>query len=516
MEHAEYEAIMRFVPANMEAEAALLGALMIDNRLVERVSARLQADHFLEPMHARIYDRILMLVGKGQLASPITLRPFFDGETFDYTDEVDGSNVEKPIHIYLAQLTGSGAGLIGAPEFARQISDLYLHREMIALARDVGDLAANTAESVNPGALIQFAEDRLGAVVDQIPTEVQTGSMWEEAFDDTVTQAESAKAGTGVLGITIKGYDDWNDVVGRMEPADYIGLGGRPSMGKTAIACAVAAGAAMAGHGTDFLSLEMPKHLISRRIMANMIYEQGVTSTYSEQVKGAFTARDKEAIAAAREQIRGKPLFIDSPDEMYVEDFLPWLRLRARVWAAKGIKHGLVVVDYLERFATRVVFKSETERVSYISRVLKTAFKSAGIAGIVLMQLSRAVEQREDKHPHLADLRQSGSLEQDCDVVVFVYRDEYYLQSSKPSETDTKKFEAWQDDFIAARDRVEIYSAKRREGALTKRTGYFFTAEQAVRSSAYYRTDLYRNAGQAGMNFAEAEDDGTQGFGGQG
>lgn len=126
------------------------------------------------------------------------------------------------------------------------------------------------------------------------------------------------------------------------------------------------------------------------------------------------------------------------------------------------------------------------------------------------MQLSRAVEQREDKHPHLADLRQSGSLEQDCDTVIFVYRDEYYLRASKPSEANSKKFEAWQDDWIAARDRVEIYSAKRREGALTKRTGYFFANEQAVRPSTFYRTDLFRGGGrQQDMGFAG--DDG--GFG---
>jgi replicative DNA helicase len=511
MEAAEYDEIMRRVPNNIEAEAALLGALMIDNRWVMRISTKLQADHFLEPTHARIYDRIVAMVAKEKRATPVTLKPFFEGEVYAFTDEKTGKLEEMGLPQYLASLTGSGAALIGAHSFADQIFDLHLHRELLALAREVGDQAANTAEEVNPRAIIQFAEERLIEIEQSIPSVSRTGADWEEAFDDTVREAEKAANGEEVTGIVIHGYDDWNDVVGRMEPADYIGLGGRPSMGKTAIACSVAAGSAMAGHGTDFLSLEMPKNLISRRVLANLIYEQGVTSTYAEQVAGRFTKVDHAAIAAAREKIKGKPLYIDSPDEMFVEDFLPWLRVRARAWKAKGVQHKLVIVDYLDRFQTRQRFSGETERVGFISRTIKTALRSAGVAGVILMQLSRAVEAREDKHPMLSDLRQSGSLEQDCDVVTFVYRDEYYLQKTEPKQSLVAKYEAWRDDMAAARDRLELYSAKRREGALTRRTGYFFANEQAVRSSTYYRTDLYRGGQQDSMDLG---DDPASTFGG--
>jgi replicative DNA helicase len=494
MEKAEYEEIMRYVPGNTIAEAALLGALMIDNRLVEGISGRLRSEHFLEPTHGRIYDRILALVGQGKLATPVTLRPYFDGEETVQVDRDTGEETKHTIPGYLAQLTGSGAGLIGARQFAEQIIDLYLHREIIAVARDTGEHASNTAAEVNPRKIIQMAEERLQELTESIPVAKRTGAVWDDAWDESVRQAEAVAAGDEVPGITICGYEDWNEVTGRMEPADYILLGGRPSMGKTAIACAVAAGSALLGHGTDFLSLEMNRETISRRILANVVYEQGVTSQYADLNKGAYSPADRRALAEARKRIAGKPLWIDAPDEMYVEDFLPWLRARARFWRGRGVQHKLVVVDYLDRFATRTIFRNPVERVDFISRTIKTALRAAGIAGVILGQLSRAVESRDDKHPQLSDLRQSGALEQDADIVVFVYRDEYYLDRSRPAQTVGAKYDAWHDEWIASRDRVEIYSAKRREGALTKRTGFFFAAEQAVRNSTFFRSDLFGGA----------------------
>lgn len=491
MERADYKEIMEFTPHNIEAEAALLGALLIDNRWVERIENKLRPTHFLEPAHGRIYERICTLVRKGKLANPITLRPYFEGEVVATVDDETGHTVEKPLVGYLAVLTGSGAALIGADQFAQQIVDLAMLREVIGVAREMGENAADTAEEVNPRRVIELAETRLLEITDQLQDRPVTGATWESAFEESIAEAETIADGGEAPGITIRGYDDWNDVVGRMQAGDYILLGGRPSMGKTAVACAVATGAALLEHGVDFLSLEMSRQAISWRMLANVIYEQGVTSGLTALREGRWTAQDRKAIAAGKALIAGKPLYIDAPDSMMVEELIPWLRLRKRIWQRRGIEQRLCVIDYLERFATRETFKSEQERVSYISRKVKDAAKECGVTILMLAQLSRGVEQREDKRPVLSDLRQSGSLEQDADTAVFVYRDQYYLERSRPAKDSGAKYDEWRDDLAASRDRVELYSGKRREGALTKRTGYFFTDEQALRSSQFYRTDLY-------------------------
>lgn len=499
-----------YTPKNEAAEAALLGALMIDNRHIEHASAILTPEHFFDETHARIFERILVLHAAGRLVTPITLRPYFEGEMLPRFDDETKTVVDQPLIQYLAELTGSGAGLIGAREFAKQIRDLALLREVVVAVGEVGAAARNTKDAINPRAVLEQAETRLIQVGEMIPDARRTGGMWGEGFDEAVKAAEEVAEGKPTAGIKIRGYDDWNDVVGAMGPGDYIVLGGRPSMGKSGVACAVAAGAAIADHGVDFLSLEMSGAQIHRRILANLIYEQGKTSSYEQLQKGAFTRDDREAMQRAREMIADKPLWVNAPDEMLVEQLYPWLMKRKRFWEKKGVVQRLCVMDYLERFQTQRQFHNPADRVSHISATVKSALKKAGVAGVLLCQLSRAVESRDDKRPMLQDLRQSGAIEQDCDTAVFVYRDEYYLQRSKPTDATSAKYEAWDADYRAARDRIELFSAKRREGALAKRIGYFFTNEQAIRSSDFYASDLFggagRQAGAFGGEFGFGED----------
>lgn len=499
-----------YTPNNTEAEAALLGALMIDNRLIENAVDILTPEHFFDETHARVFERITVLHAAQKLVTPITLRPYFEGEVLSQYDDELKKVVDLPLIQYLAQLTGSGAGLIGARQFATQIRDLAMLREVMVAVAEIATAAQDTKEVVDPRATLEMAETRLIQVGEQIPQRKRTGSMWSDGFDEAVKAAEEIAEGKPTAGIKIRGYDDWNEVVGAMGPGDYIALGGRPSMGKTSIACAVAAGAAIADHGVDFLSLEMAREQIHRRILANLIYEQGKTSSYAQLSKGAFTRDDREALQRAREMIVDKPLWIDAPDEMLVEQLYPWLMKRKRFWEKKGVVQRLCVMDYLERFQTQRHFHNPADRVSHISATVKAALKKAGVAGILLCQLSRAVESREDKRPMLQDLRQSGAIEQDCDTAVFVYRDEYYLQRSKPIDVNSAKYQAWDEDFRAARDRIELFSAKRREGALAKRIGYFFTNEQAIRSSDFYASDLFgsagRQAGAFGGEFGFGED----------
>lgn len=491
-EKAAFEEAMEYKPHNKDTEAALLGALMIDNRLVETIGTRLKAEHFFEPAHGRIFERIASLVAKGKKVSPITLAPYFDGEPIQFYDAEAESFDPNGYRKYLAQLASvGGAGMLGARDFATQITELAMLRDLVQVARRVGEAAKHTDNEIDPMKVVQIAEAELGEVaaafgVDAATSNATIGEAWDETFDEI----EDIANGRPAVGIQIDGYTDWNEVVGRMEPADLIYLGGRPSMGKTGVACAVALGAAEAGHATELLSLESPRKIIARRIMANKIYEQGVTSGYSALSDGKLTSADRKALAAGRAAVEQIPLGIDDPSSMNVEEVTAFIRRRQRAWAKKGHELKLVVIDYLGRFQTAKRIDNPSERVSYVSNRLKQAAKDTGVAMIVLVQLSRAVEQREDKHPVLSDLLMSGSLEADADTVVFVYRDEYYLLRDQPKQGD-KKYDEWRDDLTASRDRLEIYSTKRREGALTKRIGYFFSNEQAVRASGFYRADLF-------------------------
>jgi replicative DNA helicase len=491
-ERAAYEEAMAYKPHNADTEAALLGALMIDNRLVEMIGTRLKPEHFFEAAHGRIFERIVSLVAKNKTVTPITLAPYFDGEPIQFYDDQAESFDPNGYRKYLGQLASvGGAGMLGARGFADQIVELAMLRELVSLAQRIGEAAKHTDTEIDPMKVVQVAETELTEIASAFAVDAaSTSASLAKAWDETFEEIEDIAAGKPAIGITIDGYTDWNDVVGRMEPADLIYLGGRPSMGKTGVACAVALGAAEAGHATELLSLESPRKIIARRIMANRIYEQGVTSGYSALSDGKLTSADRAAIAAGREAIASIPLNIDDPSGMNVEEVTGFIRRRQRAWSKKGKELKLVVIDYLGRFGTAKRIDNPSERVSYVSNRLKQAAKDTGVAMIVLVQLSRAVEQREDKHPVLSDLLMSGSLEADADTVVFVYRDEYYLQRDQP-KPDDKKYDDWRQDLTASRDRLEIYSTKRREGALTKRNGYFFSNEQAVRASGFYRADLF-------------------------
>lgn len=461
------------LPHNTDAEAALLGALMIDNRLVDSVSF-LTEDDFYDPMHGRIYARIVATVHSEKAANPVTLRPFFEAD--QDMKEVGGAG-------YLGMLTGSGAAVIGARDFAQQIADLSKLRQIYTALQSAAGKALDTSEDIDPATLLAELDSdiaNIGAQAEKIPS-----ATIAEAFDEVMDEFAEIEEGKPPAGITIERFKDWNAIVGRMEEGDLIFLGARPSMGKTGVAVAVALGAAAAGEPTEFFSLEMDKRKMTRRAIADLIYQPGVTSGYTSLVAGKRTMDDVRAMNDARELLADWPLYISDPAHMNVEDLAPAIRRRQRMLARRGLTLKLAIVDYLGRLGTAKPFKSETEQVSYISRVLKATAKICKIPLVVLVQLSRAVEGRENKRPMLADLRQSGSLEQDADTVVFLYRDEYYLERAEPPK-ETEKWNKWADELAAVRDVMEIYSSKRREGPLLKKLAKFFTAHQAVRDHDFF------------------------------
>jgi len=460
------------LPQNIEAEAALLGALMIDNRLVEDVQLKLRSDHYFEPLHGRIYDAILRMTDKNMVANPVTLRPMFEAD--EAMKQVGGP-------AYLAQLTGSGAAIIGARDFAQQIYDLALLRSLVAVGRDMVEGALDTSEEVAPLTQIERAEGELYRVAEQGGGESKVKSFGE-ATKLAIEQAERALNSGGHLSGVTTGLDGINSKIGGLHRSDLLILAGRPGMGKSSLATNMAFAAAQrfirdqedgidpaksAGAPVAIFSLEMSADQLATRILSE---ESGISSENLRM--GKISQQEFRQLARAAADLQTLPLYIDDTPGLTIAA----LRARARrLKRQKGI--GMVVIDYLQLLQGSGKSSSENrvQEISEISRGLKQLAKELDVPVLALSQLSRAVEQREDKRPQLSDLRESGSIEQDADIVMFIYREDYYVASREPKQPmdgdDAKIFEAyeqWQRDMERVYGTAELLIAKQRHGATGK------------------------------------------------
>jgi replicative DNA helicase len=460
------------LPQNVEAEAALLGALMIDNRLVEDVQLKLQPHHFFEPLHGRIYEAILRMTDANRIANPVTLRPLFESD--ESIKEVGGP-------AYLAQLTGSGAAVIGARDFAQQVYDLALLRALVGVGRDLVEGALDTSEDVAPLAQIERAETELYKVAEAGGAEGKAKSF-AEATKDALEMAERALNSGGHLSGFTTGLDGLNAKIGGLHKSDLLIVAGRPGMGKSALGTNMAFAAARrflrdaeegiepaksAGAPAALFSLEMSADQLATRILSE---QSGITS---ENLRtGRISQQEFRELARAAAELQSLPLYIDDTPGLTIAA----LRTRARrLKRQKGI--GVIVVDYLQLLqgTGRNGSENRVQEISEISRGLKQLAKELDVPVIGLSQLSRAVEQREDKRPQLSDLRESGSIEQDADIVLFIYREDYYLKGTEvemptPEEAQsdpakTAKYNEWKEKFDGAAGKAEIIVAKQRHGS---------------------------------------------------
>src|SRR3954462_1319402 len=453
------------LPQNVEAEAALLGALMIDNRLVEDVQLKLRPEHFFEPLHGRIYEAILRMTDGNRVANPVTLKPLFDAD--EAMREVGGP-------AYLAQLTGSGAAIIGARDFAAQIYDLALLRALVGVGRDLVEGALDTSEEVAPLAQIERAETELYKVAEEGGAEGKAKSF-AEASRLAVEMAERAlNPGVHLSGFTT-GLESLNSKIGGMPQSDLIIVAGRPGMGKSALATNMGFAAAQrllrdqedgiepaksAGAAVALFSLEMSADQLATRILAE---ESGISSENLRM--GRISQSEFRSLARAAAELQSLPLYIDDTPGLTIAA----LRARARrLKRQKGI--GMVIVDYLQLLqgtGRGSAGDNRVQEISEISRGLKQLAKELDLPVMALSQLSRAVEQREDKRPQLSDLRESGSIEQDADIVLFIYREDYYLAAKQPGD-DHPDFTAWQEEMQGAYGLAEVIVAKQRHGSTGK------------------------------------------------
>ena len=462
--------LIRIPPYNTDAEQALLGAVLINNAAYFRVSEFLQAEHFGNAVHGRIFAAVGKKIESGQRADPVTLKGQFDQD--DALMTVGGSQ-------YLARLANTAVTIINAEDYGRVIYDLYQRRELITLGEDVVNDAFRQDLDDPAREQIERAEKRLFdlATVGQLEGGFRA---FEAALTDAISNAEGAFKRSGRTVGVATGFDGLDKKLGGLHPSDLVILAGRPSMGKTALATNIAFNAAKAykpvrspdgrtiaedGAVVGFFSLEMSAEQLATRILAE---ETGISSDRIR--RGDISHGDFDKFVRASQQLAGMRLFIDDTPALTVSA----LRTRSRrLMRQQGL--GLIIVDYLQllRPSNQVrVIENRVQEVSDITRGLKALAKELNVPVLALSQLSRAVEQREDKRPLLSDLRESGSIEQDADVVMFIFREEYYLAGREPARPEdgdkqaNDEYEKWHKKFNDAYGLGEIIIAKQRHGPI--------------------------------------------------
>lgn len=442
--------IVRTPPHNYEAEQALLGAILFDNRALEAVADFLQPEHFADPAHGRVYDACRRLIERGCVASFVTIKDKFldDGQL----EEIGGQR-------YLAELANCCVSVINAKDYGQIVYEMHLRRALIEAGQELVDRAYDFTADERP----QEIQERHEASLFGIASDAFAGRVM--SFGGAVRRAlESADAARRAryegrtIGIT-SGLLDLDRVIGGMRQSDLLILAGRPSMGKTALAQAIAINAAKSNHNVLFFSLEMSAEQLGCR---GLSMESGVNSSKIE--RGETDNQEFEKVCLTGQKLDALPLEVDDSPAITPQR----LRTRARrMKRQRGL--DLIVVDYLQLMRLPEKTDNRVQEVTKITAALKGIAKELNVPILALSQLSRAVEQREDRRPQLSDLRDSGSIEQDADVVMFVYREQYYLEREEPSAGCDKyedKYRKWCDRLAACRNTAEVIVAKQRRGAI--------------------------------------------------
>jgi replicative DNA helicase len=450
----------RQAPHNLEAEQALLGAILVNNESIDRVSAFLEVQHFYDPLHQQIYETAAKLIHAGKQATPITLRTFFEN--------AEPISPTLTVPQYLGTLAANATTIINAEDYGRTILDLATRRALIIIGEDLVNGAYDSPVDLTPQMQIEDAEGRLYGLAET--RKYGAGFLgFGSALTTAIEMAGAAYQRAGHLSGLATGLTDLDNKMGGLQQSDLIILAGRPSMGKTALVTNIAYNVAKAyrseqqpdgsikavdGGIVGFFSLEMSAEQLATRILS----EQAEIA--SEKIRrGMITEDDFRKLVEVSRVMSEIPLYIDQTGGISIAQ----LAARARkLKRQKGL--GLLIVDYLQLLSgSSKRGDNRVQEITEITTGLKALAKELQVPIIALSQLSRQVEQREDKRPQLSDLRESGSIEQDADVVMFVFREEYYVERLKPSE-GTPEFADWQQKMMAVSGRAEVIIGKQRHG----------------------------------------------------
>ncbi len=449
------------LPHNIEAEQQLLGAILTNNDIYDRIAALINESHFYEPVHARIFEVASARITKNALASPVTLKAFLEDD--EGLKELGGP-------AYLARLAGAAISSFAARDYAEMIAELAIRRELIALGQDVADKAARVDVQSGPREQIVEAEQALYKL-GETGQSSQGFQSFLKAVTDAVNVANAAYQREGGLAGVSTGLVDLDKKLGGLHKSDLLIIAGRPSMGKTSLATNIAfniarnyrrgqlpdgSTGAVDGGCVGFFSLEMSAEQLAARVLSE------AAEVPSEQIRrGDMTEAEFRRFVEAAKTLEACPLFIDDTPA------LPISQLAARARRLKR-EHGLdaLFVDYLQLCRAASAKENRVNEISEITQGLKAIAKELDIPVVALSQLSRQVENRDDNRPQLSDLRESGSIEQDADVVMFVYREEYYKERQKPGDHELEKIAAWQEEMERLHGRAEVIIGKQRHGPI--------------------------------------------------
>ena len=453
--------LYRSAPHNIEAEQALLGAILVNNDAFYRVSDFLEPTHFFEPIHQQIYQLARDLVRAGKLATPVTLKTFLDSNV-----DIGGLTVSQ----YLARLAAEATTIINAEDYGRTVYDLSVRRALIQVGEAMVNVAYDAPVDFSPGDQIEDAERRLYELAE---TGRYDGGFqrFAQALTTAIDMAAHAFQRDGKLSGIATGLDDLDRMMGGLQQSDLVILAGRPGMGKTALATNIGYNIAKAWRGeikpdghtstinggiVGFFSLEMSAEQLATRIIAE---QTGIPSNHIR--RGGISESDFEKIKDYSIELQNIPLYVDETGGLSVAQLAARAR---RLKRQRGL--DVLVIDYLQLLqgSTRRSAENRVQEITEITTKLKALAKELNVPILALSQLSRQVESRDDKRPQLSDLRESGSIEQDADVVLFVYREEYYHQMRKPLEANREKFAEWLAEADKVHGKAEVIIGKQRHG----------------------------------------------------
>ncbi|MEM9968033.1 MAG: replicative DNA helicase [Pseudomonadota bacterium] len=449
------------MPHSIEAEQQLLGAILTNNDIYDRIAAIIGAQHFYDPVHARIFEIAATRISKNNLASPVTLKAFMEED--EGLKELGGP-------AYLARLAGAAISAFAVRDYAQMIYDLAVRRDLIQLGRDISDKAARVEVTSEPREQIVEAEQKLYQLAEQ--GQVESGfQSFLKAVTDAVNVANAAYQRDGGLSGLATGLIDIDAKLGGLHRSDLLILAARPSMGKTSLATNIAfhvarnyrrgvlpdgQEGAVDGGVVGFYSLEMSAEQLAARVLSE------ASQIPSQQIReGDMTEAEFRRFVEAAKTLESCPLYIDDTPA------LPISQLAARARRLKRTQGlDLLIVDYLQLVRGTGRSENRVNEISEITMGLKAIAKELNIPVLALSQLSRQVESREDKRPQLADLRESGSIEQDADVVMFIFREDYYKEREKPGDHDLEAMARWQEEMEKLHGRAEVIIGKQRHGPI--------------------------------------------------
>jgi len=438
-------------PANLEAEQALLGSILVNNDIIDEISTLVTSNIFYDPAHVKIFEVIESLNNKGMIANPITLKNFFEKDNM--LTDVGGTE-------YLVKLTRFSGSAKQAVDYAKIIHEMYLRRELVQISDKL------SADTLNANSQEQNAENIIESTEKSLFDLAERGSFsqsflkFNQALDQTIEMATLAmKSDQGIVGVPT-GLTDLDEKLGGLHKSDLVILAGRPSMGKTALATNIAYNAAhhilkrQEKSSVAFFSLEMSSEQLSTRILSEQ------ARIKSDDVRrGKVTEEEINRYIETSRNIYNLPLYIDETPAITIATLSNRARRIKRLFGL-----NLIVVDYIQLMKSGSnKYDGRVQEISEITQGLKALAKELSVPVLALSQLSRAVEQRDDKQPQLADLRESGSIEQDADVVMFVYREAYYLERKQPKLGSIEHAE-WQSKMNDVNGLADIILGKQRHG----------------------------------------------------